>query len=391
MQEALEGPLLALENDSLRRALRAPLLRADSAAEGDPEALINFGSNDYLGLAEEPFIAQAAIEAVGRYGTGAGASRLICGNHAPHAALEEALAAWKGTEAALAFSSGYATALGTIPSLIGPQDVVILDKLCHACIIDGARLSGAVLRIFPHNNLDRLETHLQWARKRHPKARILVATESIFSMDGDLAPLAAIVALKERYGAWLMVDEAHAAGVLGATGGGLAQALGLGGRIEIQMGTLSKALGCSGGYIVGSRTLVDWLINKARSLIFSTAPAPASAATATASVRWMSTEAAHERRALLWTNVALFQKTWPELPAAQSPIAPVLVGGNEETLRLSKRLLAAGFFVPAIRYPTVPRGRSRLRLTLSARHSAESIQRLTVALRAGLGTLDGPQ
>ena len=159
MQEALEGRLLALENDSLRRALRAPLLRSDSEGEGVPEAPINFGSNDYLGLAEEPFIAQAAIEAVGRYGTGAGASRLICGNYAPHTALEESLAVWKGTEAALAFSSGYATAMGTIPALMGPQDVVILDKLCHACIIDGARLSGAVLRIFPHNNLDRLETH----------------------------------------------------------------------------------------------------------------------------------------------------------------------------------------------------------------------------------------
>lgn len=389
MQEALEGQLLALETDSLRRALKTPLPRADSGIENGLEALINFGSNDYLGLAEEPFIAQTAIEAVGLYGTGAGASRLICGNHAPHEALEEALVAWKGTEAALAFSSGYATALGTIPALIGPQDVVILDKLCHACIIDGARLSGAVLRIFPHNNLERLETHLQWARRRHPKARILVATESIFSMDGDLAPLAEIVALKERYGAWLMVDEAHAAGVLGATGGGLAQALGLCERIEIQMGTFSKALGCSGGYIVGSRTLVDWLINKARSLMFSTAPAPASAATAAASVRWMSTEAAHERRALLWTNVTQLQKAWPELPGTQSPIAPVLVGGNAESLRLSERLLAAGFFVPAIRYPTVPRGRARLRVTISARHSADSIHRLTASLRAGIAALQG--
>ncbi|RFC45405.1 MAG: glycine C-acetyltransferase/8-amino-7-oxononanoate synthase [Verrucomicrobia bacterium] len=389
MQAVLGEQLLALESQSLRRFLRAPI-PSRHPDPGDQNApLINFGSNDYLGLAAEPFIAQAAIEATGRHGTGAGASRLVCGNQAPHVDLENALSAWKGTEAALAFSSGYATALGTIPALVGPEDVVILDKLCHACIIDGAKLSGAVIRVFPHNNLDRMESHLQWARKSHPKARVLVATESVFSMDGDIAPLEGIVDLKERYGAWLLVDEAHAAGILGTTGGGLVQALGLGNRVEVQMGTLSKALGCSGGYICGSRTLVDWLINKARSLIFSTAPSPASAASAAASVRWMSSIGAQDRRAKLFKNVALFQKTWPRFILSQTPIVPVIAGKNEAALMLSERLLAAALLVPAIRYPTVPRGRARLRVTLSASHDSDSIERLTRALREGIATLEG--
>lgn len=390
MQDELAADLASLESRSLRRVLRPPLSRSVPSHKGEMEP-INFASNDYLGLANEPFIAEGAVEAIHRYGTGAGASRLICGNHMPHQELEHAIAAWKACEAALAFSSGYATAVGVIPAVVGPQDVVILDKLCHACIIDGARLSGAVMRVFPHNNLNRLEDHLQWARRRHPKARILVATESIFSMDGDCAPLAEIAVLKERYGAWLLVDEAHAAGVFGRSGGGLAEALGLGNRIEIQMGTLSKGLGCSGGYICGSKVLVEWMLNKARSLIFSTAPPPANAATAALAVRWMSTEAARERRATLWRNVAHLQQALKETCTAGSPIVPVIVGENSRAQELSALLLRGGFLVPAIRYPTVPRNEARVRITLSAKHSLESIESLGRSLRYGLDRLKEQQ
>jgi glycine C-acetyltransferase/8-amino-7-oxononanoate synthase len=386
MQEDLAARLQALDDKSLRRVLRPPITLSDRSVK-DGIVAVNFASNDYLGLATEPFIAEGAIEAIYQYGTGAGASRLICGNHAPHQDLEHAIALWKGCEAALAFSSGYATAVGVIPAIVGSQDVVILDKLCHACIIDGTKLSRAVVRIYPHNNLERLEKHLQWARKQHPKARILVATESVFSMDGDRAPLAEIVALKERYGAWLLVDEAHAAGVLGRKGGGLTESLNLNEHVEIQMGTLSKGLGCSGGYICGSKMLIEWLVNKARSLMFSTAPPPANAATAAIAVRWMATEAAHERRTLLWNNVAYLQRLLPEACAAQSPIIPVIVGENSRAVRLSEMLLQSGLLVPAIRYPTVPRDEARVRVTLSAKHSLQSIEDLAHALRHSIDLL----
>ena len=309
---------------------------------------------------------------------------MITGNHAPHHELEIALATWKGTESALAFSSGYTSAIGTIPALVGAKDVIILDKLSHACIIDGARLSGAIIRVFPHNNTDRLESHLQWARLKHPKARILIATESIFSMDGDHAPLADIIELKDRYNALLLVDEAHAVGIFGQTGGGLIQALQLGERVEIQMGTLSKALGCSGGYICGSKPLIEWLVNKARSLIYSTAPPPSSAHAATAAVHWMSSHAAQQRRADLWKNVGHLQRELGGIITPKSPIIPVIVGSNTRVLQLNKALLSGGFLVPAIRYPTVPRGLARLRITLSARHTRESIESLSKAIRENL-------
>ena len=277
------------------------------------KTLLNFSSNDYLGLANEPALKEAAIKAVERYGAGAGASRLICGSLAPHQELEEALAAFKGTEAALSFSTGYAAAIGTICALLGKDDVIILDKLVHACIVDAARLCGAKLRVFAHNDLDDLEAKLKWAAEkvRSPKAevrsaeaRTLVVTESVFSMDGDHAPLREIVALKEKYGAWLMVDEAHATGLYGANRRGLAEELGVSDRIEVQMGTLGKALGAAGGYICGSRALIDFLINRARTFIFSTAPVPAAAAAATAGVRFVESSAGEERRQTLWQRVA---------------------------------------------------------------------------------------
>lgn len=230
--------------------------------------VVNFSSNDYLGLATHPALRDAAMGEWERGGFGSGASRLICGTMTAHEELEVSIARFKRTPAALAFHSGYAAALGTIPAICGKDDVIIMDKLSHACLIDAARLSGAVFRVFPHNDLNKLESHLAWASRKHPQARVLIVVESVYSMDGDLAPLKEIVDLKERYGAWLFLDEAHAVGVLGPSGGGLAEEVGMGDRIEVQMGTLGKALGAHGAYVAGSRVLRDYLINRARSFIF---------------------------------------------------------------------------------------------------------------------------
>ena len=271
MDGSFREQLDALRDQSLYRQLREIGAAQGATIELDGRRLVNFASNDYLGLANDPRLREAAIATIREFGVGAGASRLVSGTLSPHLRLEEALAEWKKTEAALTFSSGYAAAVGIIPVLVTPNDVVILDKLCHASLIDGVKLSGAVRRIFPHNHLGKLESHLEWARRTHPEARILIVTESVFSMDGDVAPLREIVELKQRFGAFLMLDEAHAVGVIGPNGRGLAAELGLGDQIDIQMGTLSKALGVSGGYVAGSRDLIDFLINRARSFIFSTA------------------------------------------------------------------------------------------------------------------------
>jgi 8-amino-7-oxononanoate synthase len=346
--------------------------------------MLNFSSNDYLGLANDEGLKQAAIEAIGKYGAGSGASRLICGSLAPHHELEAALAAFKVTEAALSFSSGYAAALGTICALANRDGVIILDKLVHASIVDAARLSAAKLRVFAHNDCEDLETILRWAAGSGIKGRTLIVTESIFSMDGDCAPLREIVALKEKYGASLMVDEAHATGLYGEHGRGVAEALGVSDRIEIQMGTLGKALGSSGGYIAGSRVLIEYLINRARSFVFSTAPVPAAAAAATAGVRFVQSNEGKARRAILWERVGEFH-SGSEAPRLQSAIIPVMIGNENAAMDAAEALRRQDIYVPAIRYPTVARGAARLRVTITAAHSAEDIS----TLRTNLAPLHG--
>jgi len=384
--EDLSGRLAALREQNLFRELR----RVDSA-QGPRIAIggktfLNFSANDYLGLAHHPALKAAAIHAVEKFGAGAGASRLICGSLAPFHELEETLADFKQTEAALTFSTGYAAAVGTITALCGKDDIIILDKLVHACIVDAAKLSGAKLRVFTHNDLDDLEEKLKWADQAKAesgkrKAEILVITESIFSMDGDAAPLREIVALKEKYGAWLMVDEAHATGIIGENGRGLAEALGVSGQIEIQMGTLGKALGASGGYICGRRALIDFLVNRARSFIFSTAPVPAAAAAATAAIKLVQSAEGKTLRAQLQQRVAEFKLAignWKlEMPAA---IVPLILGDENKTLAAATKLREQGIFVPAIRYPTVARGAARLRVTFSAAHTAADVAELVAAL-----------
>ena len=401
LDDVLDQRLQSIRAAGLYRYVR----RVDSAQSPhlrlDDRDLLSFSSNDYLGLAEHPDLKRAAIEAVERYGAGCGASRLICGSLAPHHELEEAISSFKGTEATLVFGSGYAAALGTIPALLGTEDTVVLDKLVHASIVDAARLSGAKLRVFAHNDLNDLEEILLWA-SRSRKGKVLVVTESAFSMDGDLAPLKDLVQLKERHGAWLMVDEAHATGLYGLRRRGLAEELNVAAHIEIQMGTLGKAVGASGGYICGSRRLADYLLNRARSFIFSTAPVPAAAAAATAGISLIQGETGRARTAHVWELVRQLAsqfapaqsgnscKTAPgsapsDSPAwrltATSPILPLIIGSESDALRAAAALQELGIFVPAIRYPTVARGAARLRITLSASHTAQEVARLGNALQ----------
>jgi 8-amino-7-oxononanoate synthase len=378
--------LVTLHTQGLHRELRRVDSPPGTRIQIGGRTLLNFSSNDYLGLANDPVLKAAAIKAVEKFGAGSGASRLICGSLAPHHELEEALASFKGAEAALSFSTGYATAIGTICALLGKDDVIVLDKLVHACIVDAARLSGAKIRVFAHNDLDKLEKILKWAaaNSRHPSPatrHTLIVTESIFSMDGDAAPLREIVALKEKYGAWLMVDEAHATGLYGKNRRGLAEEAGVSGQIEVQMGTLGKAVGASGGYICGSRPLIDFLVNRARSFIFSTAPVPAAAAAATAGIRFIKSSEGERRRKLLWTRVDELQSkigNWKsEIPSA---IIPVIVGDEAGAVAASAALRERDIFVPAIRYPTVARGAARLRVTVTATHTTEEINLLAATL-----------
>ena len=384
MSELFQEQLQALRERSLHRKLREIGTAQGPEIQIVGHQLVNFSSNDYLGLAADPILRQAAIAAIEEFGVGAGASRLISGTQSPHVALEVALAGWKRAPAAIAFSSGYAAAVGALPALASKQDVVILDKLCHASLIDGARLSGATIRVFPHNHLGKLESHLEWARREHPEARLVVVTESVFSMDGDRAPLRELVELKKRFEAFLLLDEAHAVGVVGTHGRGLAAELGLEKEIDLQMGTLSKSLGVSGGYICGSRNLIDWLINRARSFIFSTAPPPALAAAATAAIHFLASDEGEARRKTLWKRIVHLRKKLPESPDAfgkpGAAIIPWLVGDEQRALDLARDLRQQGFFVPAIRYPTVAKGAARLRITVSAAHSVEQIDSLGEAI-----------
>ena len=387
MGELFQEQLQALRARSLERKLREISSAQGPEVRIDEHRLINFSSNDYLGLAGDSRLREAAIGAIREFGVGAGASRLVSGTQSPHLRLEAALAKWKETEAALSFSSGYAAALGTVPTLVGKDDVILLDKLCHASLIDGAKLSGAILRVFPHNHLGKLENHLEWARREHAGKRILILTESVFSMDGDRAPLHELIELKKRFGALLMLDEAHAVGVIGPNGRGLAAAQNLSDDVDVQMGTLSKALGASGGYICGSRSLIEWLVNRARSFIYSTAPPPGIVSAALAAVNFLGSSEGEERRRLLWERIRLMQDLLPrnelneKAGVASSTIFPWIVGDEQAAIDLASALQSEGFLVPAIRYPTVAKGSARLRITVTASHGENQIRSLCEAIK----------
>ena len=358
----------------------AGLLRSLRALEGAPgprivvngRSVLLLCSNNYLGLATDARVKQAAREALETYGCGATGSRLISGNLEPYAALERELAEWKGREAALVFPSGYQANLGTIPALAGPDDAVLSDALNHASLIDGCRLSRAEAVVYNHCDPEDLERKLA---ARSNVRRKLIVSESVFSMDGDLAPLEDLVFLANRYGAMLMVDEAHGTGLFGATGAGLVEELGLQQKVDVQMGTFSKALGSLGGYIAGDRELIQYLVQKARSLVFTTGLPPAVVAASAEALRIARSEP--ERRAALWQRVRQLREGLTgmgfSLGPSRSQILPVLLGDDRRAMSACRFLLRRGIFVQGIRPPTVPPGTARLRVAPVATHTEDDI------------------
>ena len=381
-QDYLNDQLQEVDANSLRRNLRCLETAQGVEILVDNSSYLNFSSNDYLGLAARSELKDAVVQAVNVYGAGSGSARLISGSNRLIHELESRLASFKGAEASLCFTNGYSAALGAVTALVGEGDVVVIDKLVHACVVDAAKLSGAKLRVFKHNDLANLERILQWAERT--EGNTLVLAESVYSMDGDIAPLRDIEKLKDRYGAWLMVDEAHATGLYGKCRRGMAEEFGVGPKIDVQMGTLGKALGSAGGFVCGSQSLVDLLVNRARSFIFTTAPVPAQISAAIKALEIVGSDEGELLRTQLWSNVdhlknGLIKLGW-KLPAVRSAIVPIMVGDEAEAMALSDRLRNKGVWVPAVRYPTVAKGAARLRLTLSASHKSEHIETLLEAL-----------
>lgn len=362
-----QAKLDALERRALRRTL------ADTARDEAPfvtrggRRLLSFSCNDYLGLSHHPAVKAAAIAAVERYGAGAGASRLVTGNHPLFDALENRLAAMKGSEAAIVFGSGYLANIGVLGVLAGADDLVVIDELAHACLFAGARLSGARTLAFHHNDVDAAAALLSAHRAKH--ARALVVTETVFSMDGDRAPVAALAALAESHDAWLVTDDAHGFGL----DGGDATS-----RVPLRMGTLSKAIGGYGGYLAASAPVVALMRTRARSFVYSTGLPPASAAAALAALEIIDADpalrAAPRRKARRFTRAL-------DLPDAESAIVPLVLGAPEAALAASAALERAGFLVTAIRPPTVPAGTARLRFAFCALHADDDIDRLAAIVR----------
>ena len=340
--------------------------------------LINMSSNDYLGLANHPELREAAKAGADAWGSGAGAVRTIAGTLDVHEALEVELAAWKGAEATLVFQSGFAGNLGTIPALVGRGDVILSDELNHASIIDGCRLSRAEIRRFAHADADSLREQLTACA---PDQRKLVVTDGVFSMDGDIAPLPDICEVAESFDAMVMVDDAHGSGVLGRGGRGSVDHFGLHGRVHVQLGTLSKAIGSMGGYIAGSQGLRDYLTHTARPLLFSTSHPPAVVEATRAAIRVLSREP--ERVDRLWANARFFKQGLSDLGMdlgrSATPITPVIVGEAERAHALSDRLRQCGVFVQSVVFPTVPGGAARVRAMVSAAHSEEDLAQAIAA------------
>lgn len=366
-----------------RRGLRRAGCQVEAVEAGRVRVggrwLIHLASNNYLGLASHPRVLAAAQDALARYGTGAGSARLIGGTFPPHEQLEAELAVFKQAEECVLFPAGYMANLGAVTALVGPGDLVIADRLSHASLIDACRLSRAAFRVFPHVDAGRLEELLHRRRAQH--RRVLVVTEGVFSMDGDLSPIPELVEVTRRNDAWLLVDDAHGLGVFGRTGRGALEHFGVAADGILQMGTLSKALGSVGGFVAGPRQAVELLRNKARSFIYSTALPPACAAAALEALNVVQEEPDGRRR--LWDNVgrwtAGLKRLGCELISEGSQIVPIRVGTNHDTMALAHALFEAGVFAPGIRPPTVPEGSARIRTSLTALHTDEDLE---TALRA---------
>jgi 8-amino-7-oxononanoate synthase len=383
LDEVLAAEIEALRAAGLERRLRRWDGRHGPTIELDGRRLISFSSNNYLGLAGDPALAAAAARALETDGVGAGASRLIAGNHAEHEAFETELARFHGTAAALLFNSGFQANVGTIPALVGPDDLVLSDQLNHASLIDGARLSRARVEVYRHADPADARRILETARGQ--ARRCLVLTESVFSMDGDLAPLAELSELCRQTESWLMVDEAHAVGALGPGGQGIAAEVGV--QPDVLVGTLGKAFGSFGAYVAGSSFVRDFLLHRARSFVFTTALPPAVVAASRAALALIRGPDGASRRAALRQHIdrfgaALREDNLLSSGAGHSPIFPLILGDEQRTMTAAAHLLEAGFHVQGIRPPTVPRGTSRLRISLIATHAPSDRDHLASALRS---------
>jgi 8-amino-7-oxononanoate synthase len=370
LDEYARAKLSSMEQRQLRRTLVETDRQDGAIAYRDGRRMVSFSCNDYLNLSHHPDVIRAANEANVRYGVGSGASRLITGNHPMFRDLELRLARLKGAEDACVFGSGYLANMGIIPTLLGPGDLILADELSHSCILAGSDISKADTFIFRHNDLDHVAALLAEHRAGHLRA--MIVTDGVFSMDGDMAPVSALADLAEEYDAWLMTDDAHGVGVVG-DGRGSTHALGAAGRVPLQMGTLSKAIGGYGGYLCADKTVIDLMKTRSRTFIYSTGLAPAAAAAAIAAIDVIETEPDYV--ALPLAKASLFAKL-AGLPAPESCIVPIVLGDPARTLAASKLLDDAGYIVTAIRPPTVPPGTARLRFTFTAGHNDVDVQRL---------------
>lgn len=378
-QDSLKESLDALKEKDLYRSIEPVGSAAGAHVRIGNKDFLNFSSNNYLGLANHPKVKRAAIKAIRQWGTGSGASRLISGNLHIHGELEKRIARMKHEETALIYSSGYLANLGAVTALVGEKDLVLMDRLNHASLIDAARLSKAKLWVYPHKDAGTLDKLLHRAKDFE---KILVVTDAYFSMDGDVAPLDKIFEVCEKHNAMMMVDEAHSTGVFGKNGSGLVERFGLSGKIHVAMGTLSKALGSVGGFIAGKKTLREYLINKSREFIYTTAPAPAASGAAIEAIRII--EADKSLRNDYWTNILYLRNGLTalgfDLMSSEGPIIPMLVGDTKKAVQMKEFLKKEGIFAPAIRPPTVPKGTDRIRLSVIAGHTKRDLDRLLKAL-----------
>jgi 8-amino-7-oxononanoate synthase len=370
LEEFAQAKLASMEQRQLRRTLVETDRRDGAVAYRNGRRMVSFSCNDYLNMSHHPEVIRAASEANERHGVGSGGSRLVTGNHPLFRELETRLAKLKGADDACVFGSGYLANMGIIPTLVGPEDLILADELCHACILAGGAISKARQFIFRHNDLEHLEALLDEHRGNHPRA--LIVTDGVFSMDGDLAPVPAMADLAERFDAWLMTDDAHGIGVLGG-GRGSTHAMGAEGRVPLQMGTLSKAIGCYGGYLCAAQPVIDLMRTRSRTFIYSTGLQPSAAAAAIAALDIVERDpefaASPMAKARLFCDLA-------GLATPESTIVPVLLGDPLRTLAASEMLAEEGYIVTAIRPPTVPDGTARLRFTFTAGHDDSDIRRL---------------
>ncbi|MGG1482294.1 8-amino-7-oxononanoate synthase [Bacillus smithii] len=371
-EKQMKEELRHIEDKKQKRHLYSIDFLKNSYVLKDGRRLLNFSSNNYLGLAGDDRLIQASVRAAQQYGAGSTASRLMVGNYSLYEKVESELAKWKGTKAALIFNSGYAANVGIISALVGRHDIVFSDKWNHASIIDGTILSRAEMKRYQHQDLDHLESLLKKAPVHKKK---LIVTDSVFSMDGDIAPLKGLVELKEKYGAILMVDEAHSSGIYGERGEGLLQLLGIEQQVDVQMGTFSKALGSFGAYVTGKQWIIDYFINKVRSFIFTTALPPAALGSILAAISIVQQETI--RRKKLQENSYYFRKKLYEIGfdigTSETQIVPIMIGSNELTVLFSKKLEEKGVAAVAIRPPTVPEGTARIRFSLMSTFTKEEL------------------